>query len=104
MNVMGTQSFDSNFKIIDGKGDDRETGRDWIARRKRSALEDDQKSAAEIEMRAMAIVHQQFQPDDITIEMCRSGNIFSPQADDGKLWWHDVLHRNKTTSAMNGWS
>ena len=38
IDVMGAQSFDGRIEIIDGKGDDRETGRDRIERRKRSGL------------------------------------------------------------------
>ena len=39
---MSAQVIDSYVNIIDSKGDDREPGGDWIERRKRSALQNDE--------------------------------------------------------------
>ena len=88
---MGVQLIDCCLEIIHSKGDDRKASRNWIEWRERPALEDDQIRTIQIKMRAMATVQQQFQSDDIAIEVGSGGNIFSPQAHDDKCRWHGGL-------------
>jgi len=85
IDMTGAELCHNGSEILNGKGDDREASRNWIEWRDRSAFEDDQIDTAEIEMRALLIVHQQPQADHITIEMRGGSDIFGPQTNNGKF-------------------